>query len=87
MLGIPDGAINLDDDPDFAVWPENWPALLAFLACGTQWAYGALGGVVGLRYEGVEAALRMSGIEVTPELFEDLRAMEGAALEVMRRDA
>ena len=68
----------------FKVWPENWPALQAFLAVQTQWASG-MGGATGLDYMRVRAGLEMAGIEVTPELFQSLRLMESAALEVFAR--
>ncbi len=72
MLGPRDGG--------FEVWEENWPALQAFLAVQTQWLRG-MSGPTGLNYAGVRAGLDMAGIEVTRELFDQLRTMEAAALE------
>ncbi len=66
------------------VWDSNWPALLAFLACETQWRVEARGmsGVMtylGLDYAGVDVVLRRQGAD--DAVFADLRVMELAALE------
>lgn len=44
-----------------------------------------MGEPVGLRYEGVEAVMRFCRIKRSRELFDDLRAMEAAALDVWRQ--
>ena len=49
----------------------------------TQWRTGPLGGALGLDYQGVQAALRMMKVKDIPTMFEDLRVMERAALEVL----
>ena len=49
----------------------------------SQWRYGPAG-ATGLEYTGVEAALRMAAVAITPELFSDIQAMETAALLAMR---
>ena len=67
------------------MWRENLPALRAFLAVQTQWRTGPLGGVLGFDYQGVQAALRMMKVKDIPTMFEDLRVMERAALEVLNR--
>lgn len=54
-----------------------------FDAMATQWNVG-LGGAVGLRYESLPLALRIVGVEATPELYSGVRLMERVALEVMR---
>ncbi len=67
----------------FGVWPENWPALTAFLSVATQWNIIARpeGGAYwqGLDYAGVDIGLRNSGIEVDTALWSDLRVIEAAA--------
>jgi hypothetical protein len=68
----------------FEVWPENWPAVQAFLTVQTQWA-SSMSGATGLDYTRVHAGLEMAGIECTPKLFAELRLMEGAALEEFSR--
>lgn len=62
-------------------------AVRAFLRAATQWTWVTPGMgrpiPIGLNYPGVEASLRMAGVACTPELFEDLRLMEGAALPLL----
>ncbi|WP_323041579.1 DUF1799 domain-containing protein [Gemmobacter sp.] len=64
------------------VLPVNWPSVLAFLACETQWrTAGTLAGLIwlGLDYPAVDVVLR----RVAPEAdFRDLQVMERGALEV-----
>jgi hypothetical protein len=73
-----------EDEADraFEVWPENWPALDLFLALGTQWRIGPLGGALGLDYQGVHAAMRMMKVKDRAVMFDDLHVMERAALKV-----
>ncbi len=77
--------VDEDDDPDAVeIWDTNWPALLAFLGCETQWRVEARGmtGVMtylGLDYAGVDVVLRRQGAD--DAVFSDLRVMELAALE------
>lgn len=68
------------------VWPQNWPAVRLFLAVETQWRVGFGFGVVahlGLDYAAVEAAMRMMRIEAGDTVFDDLRALERAALPIL----
>lgn len=61
------------------MWPENWPAVALFVELTTQWRFGPAG-PTGLDY-GVLPIL-------CPEWrdhFDDLRVMEAAALEEMRK--
>lgn len=76
----------LDDDdgePSFAVWPENVHTLGLFRACHTQWRVGAMGGVLGLDYAGVEVVLRMMRVKKRNQVFGDLQVMEAAALPIL----
>ena len=69
----------------FDVWPENWTAVRAFEALGTQWLKDAFtGAAIGLRYEAVPMVLQMLAIprREWPDAFEALRVMERAALRV-----
>lgn len=68
----------------FQVWPENWPAVEAFLAVQTQWSIG-MAGPTGLDYTRVRAGLELAGMQVTPELFQKLRILESAALSALAR--
>jgi Phage related hypothetical protein (DUF1799) len=56
----------------------------AFTAAATQWRWVSFGFAdplrVGLDYAGLRAAMALAAIAETPELFEDIRIMEGAAL-------
>ena len=78
--------MTLDDvaAPPLEVWPGHEEALSLFLAMRTQWRVG-MGGATGLDY-GV-LFHKMDRMGLTPERYEDLedeiRIMEGAALEEM----
>lgn len=68
------------------VWPENVPALEAFLAVATQWRIAPTGAgfaPVGLDYVAVRVGLRAAGIRVTPALWADLRVLEIAARDAL----
>lgn len=60
-----------------------------FLACTGQLQLGPLGGIVGLRAEGVEAVFRMRGVPRKEQaaLFGDLELMVGAAARVVNQAA
>jgi hypothetical protein len=70
---------------EFRVLPCNWPAMQVFLRLRRQWRFAGLGGVVGLDYAQVLAALELMGVErpMWPDLFDKLRVMEEAAMEVI----
>lgn len=70
------------EQKEFAVWPENWAALQAFLSVQSQWAVG-MSGPTGLDYVRVKAGLEMAGVAITPELFAQLRLLERGALDAM----
>ena len=71
----------------FAIWPENREAVEVFLALSTQWRFEGMSGTYfGLDYPGVEAALRMLRIKDRRAVFDDLRAMERAALEELNAE-
>lgn len=75
---------------DFEVWPENLATLEAFIELQTSWDWitPGMGTPVraGLRSTEIESTLRMLGVRGSrrTEVFQDLRAMERAALEVLR---
>lgn len=70
---------------DFEVFPENWDAVMFYIGLRTQWRFAPFGGVIGLDYPGVEAAMRMQRIPAgnRPALFGKIQIMEGAALVVL----
>jgi hypothetical protein len=73
-----------DEDPDFLVDPENWDAVETFCRCGTQWNYGAMGGVIGMRYEGVQPVITAAFPKRRHnEIWSAIHIMERAALEVL----
>ena len=74
-------------DADCGVWEENWSTVMFFAGLGTQWnVVAGMAGVmyVGLNYPSVESTMRMQHIPRGDQkrLFEDVRRMEAAALEV-----
>jgi hypothetical protein len=72
-------------DDGIEIWPENAATVEVFIAMGTQWNVGAMGGVIGLRYEALPAVLRLCGIPKTDRagIFDGLRVMESAAIEAI----
>lgn len=85
-------AVDPDDEGTIAVMACNWPSLEAFLACHTQWrtegvTMGAGGAVtsqivfIGLEYSSCIELLRLRS--APPHVFDDIRAMEEAALPVL----
>lgn len=82
-------------EPDFEVYPENWDAVQLFLALSTQWravAFGTLASArvlhTGLDYTAVESVARLTGIPRSRRaaVFQQLRVMEEAALDVLLSD-
>jgi len=81
---VRDAAEQEDEgDPPFAVWPENTRAVDLFLACRTQWRVGAMGGVFGLDYPGVDVVMNMNRVRNRRRTFSDLQVMEAAALPIL----
>nr|WP_301280416.1 DUF1799 domain-containing protein [Chromobacterium subtsugae] len=70
---------------DVEVWPDCLPALELARACRSQLLVAPMGGMLGLRYEGVEAAMNMRGVpqEQRAELLQDLQVIEMAMVEAM----
>lgn len=79
-------AFGLADDeppPELEIWPENLETVEVFAALQTQWQYhGFSGARLGLRYEAVAACLDLMGVADRAGVFEGLRTMEIAALDV-----
>lgn len=69
------------------VWPCNIPAVNVFVALGTQWLVGPAG-PYGLNYSVLYQ--KLDRLKLTPEAYEamedDIRTLEDAALEQMRKD-
>jgi hypothetical protein len=76
---------------DEALWKEHLPALNAFAVVRSQWrvvppGFGGRPLWLGLDYSAAEAGLRLAGIEVTPELWSDIRLIEEGAKEALNGD-
>lgn len=78
--------LSLDDLDDTAVlvWPDNVPAVNAFVCMATQWRMGP-SDPIGLDYNPLESVLRLSGLPeaLWHDAFEGLRVMEAEALMIM----
>ncbi len=70
----------------FYVLPENWPAVELFLRMQTQWVVAGMGEVVGLSYPAVEALIRIYRVKDRSSVMDDLRTIERAALDMIRRE-
>lgn len=65
------------------MWPENAETVAVFMRLGTQWSHG-MAGITGLVYGSLEPVMRMLGVPRArrPEVFEGVRVMESAVLEL-----
>jgi hypothetical protein len=68
------------------LWACHLPAWQAFVAVASQWrpVIGP-GGLFwpGLDYAGAEAGFRLAGIAMTPDLWDEVRLIEGGAREAL----
>jgi len=84
MLGLDLTAEDLARTTPDAVWRCNVPAVLAFLSAATQWNCVGFGEggmqVIGLNYDCARTAMDLAGIEVTPAIWADVRAIERGAI-------
>lgn len=74
--------------PPIEIWPDNLATVNAFIAMSTQWRTGGMSGLPsGLDYAALPPVLRMTGIPRAdwPDVFDGIRVMEDAALEVLRK--
>lgn len=71
-----------DEDDGFAIWDVNWPSLCAFLDLASQWRWAiGFGAAVRLGLDWTAADLLCRRRGLGDDRFEDLIAMETAALE------
>lgn len=68
------------------VWPDNAPAVTAFLRVARQWRVYPNGRVGGLDYTAAEAGLRLAGITVDPDLWAGIQLVESGAVAAMNKD-
>lgn len=69
--------------PPVDVWPDNMPSVEVFADLMTQWRRAGMAGVrAGLDYAVLPAVFAIRGIpkKQQPELFDDIRVMENAVL-------
>lgn len=76
-----------DFEEEVEVWPDNVPAVNLFTTLGTQWLVGP-GGAYGLNYQTLWQKMERVGIppDEAEKLEADIRTLEDAALEQMRKD-
>jgi hypothetical protein len=88
-------ARELAPEPAFEVYDENWDAVQVFLALSTQWRISALSGFgaarmvhTGIDYGAIEPVYRLLDIPRGRRvaIFQQLRVMEGAALDALHPD-
>jgi len=71
---------------DTDVYPDNENSVLVFMDMLTQWRVGGMGGAVGLDYNVFPIIFKIRNIDEheQPEVFDNVRIMERAALIAMR---
>lgn len=81
---------DIDLDSADVIWAQHLDAVAAFMAIQTQWQRVAtMNGLIitGLDYAGAEAGLRLAGVEVTADIWADVRQIEAGAVAAMLEDA
>lgn len=72
------------------LWPENLPAVEAFLTVSNQFraAPGGMDGPIwlGLDYAAAEAGLRLAGVEMDPVLWQQVQLIEAGAVAALKED-
>lgn len=74
--------------PPVGVWPDNMPAVEVFSDLVTQWRRAGMAGMVtGLDYAAIPAVFAIRGIPKKQwgSLFDDLRVMEDAAIDLLNK--
>lgn len=81
--GAPPEVIEAHRVKPFELWDVNEPVFRLFDALGTQWRHAGMSAVrVGLDYGAIKPTAEGVEVAFTPEIFDGLRAMEHAALQV-----
>jgi len=76
---------------EFEVWPENWQTLEIFLDLSSCWTWLSAGLItpirIGIAATEIEATLRLHGLrgKRRRNRYQEIRLMEAAALEVLRK--
>lgn len=83
----------LADDQTTGLWEEHLPAWRAWCKVSNQWrtiSIGSMAGAkvvwLGLDYTAAEAGLRQAAITLTPDQWDEVRAIEEGATQEMNRD-
>lgn len=77
---------TIDQPGEITLSPDEVIPFSLFAALGTQWDRHAMTGMrLGISYAAIQPTAQMLGIPMTPALFNDLRAMERAALDEFAR--
>ena len=79
------GADAAPEEADFEVWEENWVSWEVFRALQTQWIVrqGLMSGAFqGINYASIQPVMWAYGVKDRRAVFDDVRLMEMAALEV-----
>lgn len=92
MFGIPvdelikrSGMRDDGSNADFPIWQDNLPTLDVFLSCAYKWNVLVVGPIsrrTDLRWQDVKTAIWAANLKNAREVFNDIRAMELAAIEV-----
>jgi hypothetical protein len=73
-----------DDETLPMVLSCNWNTVAVFLMLSSDWTRaGMVGAFVGIPSPAIESTLRLSGISLGPEEFEDLKVMEAIAKPIL----
>lgn len=64
--------------------PENWPAVIVFVSCETQWRFAPSGRRIAMDYPSVDASMRMQKTPNRPDVFQRIRVMERAVLDLQK---
>lgn len=71
------------------IWPDMMDSVALFFAISTQWRWTGAGMAglfrTGIDYNALEPTARMAAIEVTPQVFDDIRTLEREALAAWSR--
>lgn len=72
--------------PGTDIWPDNVQAVNVFISMATQWRIGP-NGVTGLDYNALAFVMRANDVKEADRaaVFDDLRTLEDAALETIRK--
>lgn len=79
----------LSGEESFGLWAEHEPAWSAWCAVSSQWrvAVGGLGGAVwlGLDFAAARVGLDLAGLQVSPQVWTEMRLIEAGAQEELNR--